>query len=360
MKLPPRVERAGRQASAFWRLSLMSGRDMFRNPLTGLSMWFMAGIILIIYVSMWVAFMVLGPAPVASVAPNSRGVAAELERVGVPVVAQDAPERNAHVTLNGDRAEVVLDSAHQPAWEPLWQGLRKYGIGPNSIIVTDDTGDIKVDLLKENLGIVVLLGVASVAFIGATVPIVAMREQGLLRLMGTTPLRRSTFLLAQLPARLVVTLTVVATTTGIAIWRKYVDGLDVFTLGKSSLIGTAMLFSFALLFATRSRNAVAMQEGMVMLTILLVFASGGLLPASIVPEPLQFVLNCLPTTWFAAATSASLAGAEPFLPIPVLWALMLACTAIVAVIAARLFVWDQFEPKSKSHADQSTKTRVKS
>jgi ABC-2 type transport system permease protein len=352
------TERAGRGGAAFRRLASMSARDVLRNPLTGISMWFMTGIILVIYVSMWLAFVVLGPAPVVALDADDPGVSSALERAGVRVVADGAPDRNTRVTVHEGRALVVLDAADQAAWDPIWRGLRDAGVPAHGVTVTDDEGDVKIDPLQENLGIVVLVGVASLAFIGTTVPLVAMRERGLLRLLGVTPLRRSTFLLAQLPLRALVAVGILVLTTGIAVWRRYVDGVDLLALGVSFLLGAAMLFVLALVFAARSRNAEATQQTMVMVTIGLVFASGGLLPQSILPAAVQVAMNCLPTTWFVAAASASLTGAEPFLPVPALWGLMSLVTVVAGVLAVRWFEWDQSERDGRTTTMSDTQREV--
>jgi ABC-2 type transport system permease protein len=319
-------ERHGREA--FRRLAAMSARDVLRNPLTGVSMWFMTGIILVIYVSMWLAFVVLGPAPVASVDAADPRIASALERAGVRVVAEDAPERNSVVTVADDRALIVLDASDQAAWDPIWLGLRDAGVRADAVTVVDDEGDVELDPLQENLGIVVLL--------------------------GTTPLRRSTFLLAQLPLRAFVAVGVLLLTAGIAVWRRYIDGLDLLTLGTSFLLGTTMLFAVALVFAARSRNAEATQQTMVMVTLGLVFASGGLLPQAILPAAVQVAMNCLPTTWFVAATSASLTGAEPFLPVPALWGLMAVVTVAAGALAVRRFEWDQSERRPRTAETSET------
>ena len=344
--------------TAFRRLASMSARDVLRNPLTGISMWFMTGIILVIYVSMWLAFVVLGPAPVAALDTDEPGVSSALERAGVQVVAPDDPDRNTRVTVHEGRALVVLDAADQAAWDPIWRGLRDAGVPAHGVTVMDDEGDVKIDPLQENLGIVVLVGVASLAFIGTTVPLVAMRERGLLRLLGVTPLRRSTFLLAQLPLRALVAVGILVLTTGIAVWRRYVDGVDLPALGVSFLLGAAMLFALALVFAARSRNAEATQQTMVMVTIGLVFASGGLLPQSILPAAVPVAMNCLPTTWFVAAASASLTGAEPFLPVPALWGLMSLVTVAAGVLAVRWFEWDQSERDGRATTMSDTQREV--
>ena len=329
----------------FARLSVMSGKDVLRNPLTGFSMLFMFATILVIYVSMWFSFTVLGPTPSAVVTSAGAPVMDALDSAGVALVDVGAEGRNAEITVHDGRVYVLLDASNQPAWNPIWMGLRDAGFAADAITVVDSDGDVKLDPLRANLGVAAMLGIASIAFIGTTVPLVAMRERGLLRLFGTTPLRSSTFLLAQLPARVLVAVVPITLTVAIAVWQRYLDGLDVLGLGVTFLLGTAMLLSFGLLFAARSRNAEATQQSMAMLTIMLVFASGGLLPASILPAVIQIAMNCLPTTWLATAASATLTGSEPFFPLTVLWALMAVAAACAAGMAARLFEWDQSEPR---------------
>lgn len=326
----------------------MSGRDMMRNPLSGLSMLFMFVVIIAVYTSMWFAFTVLGAFPVVAVAPDDVQVSSALKGAGVTVVSPGAPDRNAEVTVDGDRVSVVLDSTARPAWNSIWVGLRDAGYAPDAIAVMDDSGDVKLDPLRFYLGVAALTGIASAVFIGLTVPLVGMRERGMLRLFGTTPLRRSTFLLAQVPARLVVVLAEVVIVVAIAVWRRYVDGIDVLSLAVTVVLGSAMLFALALVFAGRSRNAEATQQSMVMITLLLVFASGGIIPPGVLPGIVQVAMNALPTTWFVAALDADLTGAEPFVPVPVLWLLMAlgACGALV--LASRRFEWDQSEPRGRT------------
>lgn len=341
--------------SAFRRLAVMSGKDMLRNPLSGISMLVMFAVVLAVYVSMWLTFTVLGTAPTASVAPANQRVSSALANAGVTVVDEEDPGTNVAITLSEGHAVVVLDSFENPAWNSLWVGLRDAGVPADSITVVNDDGEAKFAPLRAFLGVAALTGFASVAFIGTTVPIVDMRERGLLRIFGTTPLRRSTFLLAQVPARIVIVVIEATIVVAIAAWRRYVDGIDLLSFGITLALGIAMLFCFTLAFAARLRNAEAAQQSMATLVILLVFTSGGILPSELIPTSIQAAMNALPTTWFAAAMNTDLTGVAPFLPIPLLWALMGASAVLALLVAARLFEWDQSEPAQRL----STRSRRK-
>lgn len=336
------------QFRAFTQLSVMSGKDMMRNRLSGFSMVFMFAIFLIMYFVMWLSFATIGPEPVASVTPANQEVTQALEQQGVTVVAEGSPEQNARIEVDGDTVLAVFDSEIKPAWNPVWLALRDAGFATSSITLIDDEGEVRVDLLHLNLGLIAMCGITSVAFIGTAVPLVGMRERGLLRLLGTTPLRRSTLLLAQIPARLVVAAIISAIVVGVAIWRRYLDGFDLLSFAVTLTIGSAMVFAFSLIIAARSRKEEATQGIAAMLPILLLFAAGGIVPSSMLPGIPEILMNSLPTTWFAAALSADLGGLPPFFPVPVLWAMMAAAACVAFIAAARLFEWDQSDPRRRA------------
>lgn len=197
-----------------------------------------------------------------------------------------------------------------------------------------------IDLLRANLGVVLMAGICSVALVGTTVPLVAMRERGTLRAFATVPLQRSAFLLGMLPVRVAIVLLELIVVLVVAALRGHLDGVQLLRLAVTAVLGAAMLFAVALLFAARARSAEAMQQSMAMLSVLIVFASGGLLPAEIVPQAVTAAMRVLPTTWFAEAAAADLSGSEPFAPVPLLWAGLALITVVAMTLALRRFDWD--------------------
>ena len=49
----------------------------------------------------------------------------------------------------------------------------------------------EADFIRSNLGVVLMAGFCSIALVGTTVPLVAMRERGTLRAFATVPLSRT-------------------------------------------------------------------------------------------------------------------------------------------------------------------------
>ncbi|RGE21579.1 ABC transporter permease [Leucobacter sp. wl10] len=216
--------------------------------------------------------------------------------------------------------------------------------GVLSFMLSEAASDPATHPLRAALPSILVTGIAGIAFMVTTVPLVSMRERGLLRLFGTTPLRRPIFLLAQLPSRLalialevgfIVTLVVVAGFVG--------DHNNYWRLLGTLIIGTAMLFACAMLLASRSSNTESTHQSMTILVMGVFVFSGTFLPPGTLPAFTEIFTNAIPTTWFAAAISADLTGAAPFLPVLALWVMMLAVTVIAGVLAVRRFEWDHEE-----------------
>lgn len=109
-------------------------------------------------------------------------------------------------------------------------------------------------------------------------------------------------------------------------------------------LGVAMFFALAYLLASRTRRAETVNNVAAVLPVMAIFASGSVLPPQLIPEPVAWVLNCLPTTWYMRAAAADLAGDAASEGLLFLyWGLMLATTVVAAVLAARLFIWDDRE-----------------
>lgn len=195
-------------------------------------------------------------------------------------------------------------------------------------------------ILRTNLATIATIGFMAITFLGTAVPIVTLRERGTLRLFGTTPVRKGVFIAAQTPVRLVAGVVVAAIVTGTAVAMGSIEAFGLARLLVTFALGLAMFFAFAYLLASRSRNAELVNNVAVMLPIAAMFASGDVFPREVIPQPVAVVLEALPTTWFVRAAAADLSGVAPSIPVPILWAMMAAVTAVAAVLAARLFVWD--------------------
>lgn len=334
---------------AFGALARVDAKDVVRDPQIGVSALVMAAVILVLHTCMWLAFTVAGDEPQVRLDGISAAVAGDA--FGRSAEAGDGSRAN--VSIEADSANTAADGAVadeaftirllEPgiAWEGVWQSLREAGAPARNISVVAQSGDAVPHFLRMNLGTALLAAVASVALLGTTVPLVAARGRGMLRLLGTTPLPPWIFLGSKIPARLVLTVLFAAGIFWIARALNYADPSALPRFVVTLFCGTVFLFGIATLCAARARNAAAVQQAMVMVTLGLLYTSGAIIPTAMMTEPYRTLMGLLPGSWLTEPANADLAGIDPALPVAVYWVLMLTAGVVCFIIAARRFSWGE-------------------
>ena len=327
------------------QLSLLSSRELLRNVKTLVSLLFMFFFFLILIFG--IDYVVNGArhAPVVTVAAGSSTseIIAALEQRGIEVREAESDDATARIAVNAGSARIVLSEPHPPAWKGLVAAVHSTGIPTSRIAVVDASGAVEVDVLRVNLATVLVTGFLAIAFMGTSVPLVALRQRGTLRLLGTTPARRSSFILAQSPVRFALGLGEAVIVVLVAWWQGYVESFDALRLFVTLVLGLAMLFAFAYLLASRAVNAELITQLSGFLPVIVILTAGTVFPMDVFPDAVRYATYVFPSTWFMQAASADLAGTVPFLPVPWLWVMMTATAAVVGALAARLFTWDQGE-----------------
>lgn len=333
--------------SALVELSIASSKDLLRNAKTLFGLLFMFVFFFLVIWGVHLGVNGYREAPVVGVSgAGSERLVEVLADRGIEArsigAADDAADVTAHVQLAADAATVRLTSP-EPAWIPLSAAVASLGVPSAAIAVFDAEGEPETDILRINLGAVLVLGIMAIVFMGTSVPLVALRRRGTLRLFGTTPLKRMTFILAQSPVRLALALAEALVVVAVAWSQGYIESFNVLRLVVTLVLGIGMLFAFAFLLASRSTNEELTGQLCGFIPVIIVLTSGTVIPIYGLPEWVQALFNAVPTTWFLQAASADIAGTEPFASIYLLWAMMAAVGVGVALLAARVFRWDQGE-----------------
>ncbi len=334
--------------SSLYELSMASSKELLRNGKTIFSLLFMFFFFLIVMAGINVFVNGNRAAPVVGVVGSTEhghALVSKLTGEGVKASIIEpgdaAPEVTARVTIENQSASVVLSTPKSPSWIDLSRTIHSLGIPSTQINVVDSAGGPEFDILRMNLATVLVAGFMAIAFMGTSVPLVALRQRGTLRLLGTTPVRRFTFIVSQSPIRFLLGVAEAAVIVAIAWTQGYVESLSVVRLAITLLLGLGMLFAFAYLLASRARNADLITQITGFIPVIVIFMSGTVFPLDGLPEAFRFATWCVPSTWFMQAASADIAGTEPFMSVYALWALMAGVGAGVAFLAAKLFTWDQ-------------------
>ncbi|RNL83158.1 ABC transporter permease [Halostreptopolyspora alba] len=207
-----------------------------------------------------------------------------------------------------------------------------------SAVLPSEPGVDPVSLFMP-FGLTMTLG--AIIFFGTVSPIVDLRRRGTLRVLGTTPLRRWTFLLALVPPRAVILLGALALTVVVTAALGSWPPERLASLVVTTVLGAAFMLAIGFLIAAFISTTEAASTILTMVLLAFVFAGGGILPLELLPEGVGDVLEWLPPALFTDALAASLTGAEPTHPVWLAWLVLVATTAVLGAVAGRVFRFDR-------------------
>lgn len=187
------------------------------------------------------------------------------------------------------------------------------------------------------------VALASVAFWGVAVPLVALRERGTLRLLSTTPASRLTIMLAQTPARLAIALIQVAAIASVSAAYGHLPTNRLGNLLLTCLAGLILLTPIGFLLGAILPTAEALSNSLTFLLLALLAMAGLFLPLDQMPPAVADTLNVLPPALLGEAIQHDLTGIPAGRPMWANWLAAAGTGALLTMIAIRTFRWDDGE-----------------
>lgn len=172
-------------------------------------------------------------------------------------------------------------------------------------------------------------------------PLVQLRQEGVLRRLGATPLPRWTVLVSQVLLRLTIGLVQAALILGLgfAVFGVKMQGNPLVLFGLI-VLGALSFIAMGYLIASVSRTVEAASGISTAVNFPMMFLSGIFFPISVLPVFLTPVVRALPLTYLGDAIRQVMVGGVPEFPIMVDVAVMAAWTAVCALLSIRLFRWE--------------------
>ncbi|MDS1272264.1 ABC transporter permease [Lipingzhangella sp. LS1_29] len=188
-------------------------------------------------------------------------------------------------------------------------------------------------------GLTMTLG--AVIFFGTVSPIVDLRRRGTLRLLGTTPLPRWTFLLALVPFRaLLIVVALVAVVAAAAVFDSWAPS-QLPALVVTTVLGSALMLAIGFLLGAFLNSTETASTTLTVVLLAFVFAGGGVLPFELFPDRVGAVLEWLPPALFTDALANGLTGGNTTHPVWLAWIVLAGATLVVGAAALRLFRFDR-------------------
>jgi ABC-2 type transport system permease protein len=176
---------------------------------------------------------------------------------------------------------------------------------------------------------------------GTAQPLVALREQGVLRRLSATPLPRWTVLSSQIATRLTIALaqTIVTVAVGVLVFQVPMQGNPLALLAMV-ILGALTFIALGYMVAAFSKNQETASAISSLLNFPMMFLSGLFFPVEFVPAFLQPIVAIIPLTYLVDALRQIMIGTNPVFPLPLDVGVLLAWFAGALVLALRFFKWE--------------------
>jgi len=173
------------------------------------------------------------------------------------------------------------------------------------------------------------------------IPLITMREKGILKRLRATPLSRSAIVGSQVTQRLVIALfqTFMIVGIGVAFYKVAVQGSFAMLVGLV-IFGVLTFISLGALLSALARTQESGTAVVQLVNFPMMFLSGVFFPPEIIPPGIRVITNVLPLTYLADALRHTILGSPSLFGIPKDLAVLAIWLAACLVLAARTFRWE--------------------
>ena len=205
----------------------------------------------------------------------------------------------------------------------------------NSIVAHNAT---YIDFLMPGI---LAMSLMQLGLFGTAQPLVSLREEGVLRRLGATPLPRWHLLTSQILMRVTIGLLQTALIIGLSVEFFHVQIMGNWAaLVGLVLLGAITFVGLGYLIAAVSRTVETAAGVSSAVNFPMLFLSGVFFPLAALPAFLTPIVRAMPLTYLADAFRQVSVGSVPDFPIWVDVAVLAAWTLVCALLASRLFKWE--------------------
>jgi ABC-2 type transport system permease protein len=188
---------------------------------------------------------------------------------------------------------------------------------------------------------ILAMSLMQLGLFGTAQPLVALRDQGVLRRLSATPLPRWTVLASQITMRLTIALaqTVIIVGFGVVAFNVPLLGNPILLLGMV-ILGALTFISLGYMVAAFSKNQETASGISSLINFPMMFLSGLFFPVEFVPQFLHPVIAIMPLTYLVDAVRQIMIGTNPLYPMFVDVGVLAAWLVGGLILAIRFFKWE--------------------
>jgi ABC-2 type transport system permease protein len=204
-------------------------------------------------------------------------------------------------------------------------------------------GGQRIDALAFGLPGVLIMALLTLALFGTATPITILRDQGVLRALALTPVRRLVIAMSVVPSRLVVAVAQIALVLAVTALTGALALTDLPLLVLTLTLCAASMFSIGMFIGGVVRSVMGGSAVSALVLPIVLMLSGVLLPLSILPGVAQRAAEILPFTYMGDLLRHCLVGTALAYPVWRGLAYLAATTVVMVVLTSRTFRFDEGE-----------------
>lgn len=186
---------------------------------------------------------------------------------------------------------------------------------------------------------ILIFAFACIGFLGTSVPIIEMRQKGVLKTLRTTPLKEKSFVISQILVRFVLAVVQLTIFILIGFFLNMIDGGNILSFLLISLLGVCMILILGFLFGGIFNNVEVASGVLSMVLVPLIMLSGAMLPLYILPDIFKTVSYFIPFTYLTDIYHQTLFSIEGNLPIVANVAIILGLSTGFYLLTIKTFKW---------------------
>jgi ABC-2 type transport system permease protein len=146
-----------------------------------------------------------------------------------------------------------------------------------------------------------IFALMSIGLLGTSTPIVEMRQKGILRMFELSPLGKTTFILAQISIRYILSVIQITLFMILGLFFGYISLENMVPIILLSLLGVGLMLTLGFLFGSIFKSSEVTSGVLAGVSAPLLMLSGVLLPFSLLPSIIEKIAMFIPFTYLGDA-----------------------------------------------------------
>ncbi|MBN1679032.1 MAG: ABC transporter permease [Anaerolineae bacterium] len=247
--------------------------------------------------------------------------------------------------------QVYYDPADQNSSQIVLNIIDKVVAGMNETmlgitpVVTVETLSVTADDLRSIdylLPGVLAMSLMQLGLFGTAAPLVSMREKGVLRRMGATPLSKTNLLASQLAFRVTLAFMQAAliVVVGALLFEVHIETQNLPAIIGVVLFGAATFITMGYFISGLAKTEEAVQGIVSLPNFIFMFLSGIFFPVEVMPSWIRPVVDVIPLTYLGDALRETMIDAGSTYSMTRSLVILGVWLVICAVLAVRFFRWE--------------------